>query len=363
MLLLAADFELGIHSLPPDPGITETVGALTTAIVAVITAALALARRVLPDRATAVTILGLSVLASVLSAGTGHISMSLTETAAIVVATAVGIRGEPSTRGVVVVGVGALLVPLAAGLFRIGADVTIALLAVVVWGCAVAAGIAARHLRTRRESALESARRTERMELARELHDVVAHQVSGIVVQAQGAIIVARTDPERAADALADIESAGAEALAGMHRMIGAIREESDSPLTVPYSLADIPSLVDSFDADRERTTLRLEVSDAQLSAGIAESAYRVVREALTNVRRHAPQASTAVDVRLIGTDLVLEIHNDGVGKGAADRGARGFGLTGMAERVTALGGTLRAGPEQPGTWTVHVCLPAGAAR
>ncbi|MGO2048119.1 MAG: sensor histidine kinase [Brachybacterium tyrofermentans] len=364
-LLLAVDFELGMHFMVPDPGIEDIGGALTTALVAIIAAALVLARKVLPPRVTAAAVFSVSLLASALSVWTGHISLSLTETGAVVVATMVGIRGESSSRSAIVLGAAAFLVSLAAVLLRIDAGVSVVLLAALIWGCAVTVGIAGRYIRSRREFALESARRAERMELARELHDVVAHQVSGIVVQAQAAIVVARKDPERVTEALSAIEGAGTEALSGMRRMVGTIRDgtERDAPLTVPYGLADIPALVDSFDPGRERTTLRLEASDASLPAGIGESAYRIVREALTNVRRHAPEGSTRICVRVIGTDLVLGISNDGVRARAVDQGPKGFGLTGMAERVSTLGGSLHAGPGASGTWNVRASLPVDTVR
>ncbi|MFC7464178.1 histidine kinase [Brachybacterium sp. GCM10030252] len=270
MLLLAMDFELGVRFMPPDPGIEAIAGALATALVAFIAAAIALLRWLLPPRATVVTILSLSLLASLLAAFTGHLAPSVTEAAALLVATVVGMRRESSPRGAVVIGAATLLAVLAGVLLRLEPDATSALLGIVLWGCAATAGIAARHVRSTRQAALDDARRAERLELARELHDVVAHQVSGIVVQAQAANAVARTDSERAAAAFSAIEEAGSEALSGMRRMVGAIRDESahPAPLSVPYGLADIPALVDSFDPGRERTTLTLDAADASLSRG-----------------------------------------------------------------------------------------------
>lgn len=360
-VLLLVDFDLGVRGIT-GPGTTQVTGALVTALVAVVAAVLALARRHLPTRVVVAAVLGVSGAASVASALVGSPAPSLTEAAAVVVVTATGVRAA-STRGALAVAAAALLAVVGGVLLRVGPDLAVVPLAVLVWTCAVVAGAAGRHARTRRASAVEEARRTERLELARELHDVVAHQVTGIVVQAQAAIAVARTDPARATQALATIEAAGAEALAGMRRMVGAIRDGAadDAPLAVRYDLTDIPPLVDRFDAGRGRTTLHLDVPDAPLPPGVAESAYRVVREALTNVRRHARDASTHVSVRVVEADLVLEIGNDGVRPGA--HGTGGFGLTGLTERVTALGGTLHAGPDEPDTWTVRAALPTGATR
>src|SRR5699024_7169905 len=159
---------------------------------------------------------------------------------------------DPSTPGILVTGAAALTVGLLAVLLRIGSAPTVVSLALLVWACAIAVGLAGRQLRRRRERAEEDHRRAERLELARELHDVVAHQVGGIVVQAQAATAVPALDPGRAAEVFTAIESAGLEALEGMRRMVGAIREESaeDASPTVPYGLGDIPGLVEAVDLE-----------------------------------------------------------------------------------------------------------------
>ncbi|PCC37736.1 hypothetical protein CIK66_17755 [Brachybacterium alimentarium] len=364
-LLLVVDVELGVRFLPAELGVTDIAGALATALVALIAAVLALARTRMPTRVTVGAAFAVSLVASVVSVATGSLTLSLTETAALLVLTIVGVRGESSTRGAVFVGAAALVVTLAAMLLRIAGDVTAVLLALLVWGCAIAGGVAGRYVRKRREQEMVVHRRSERMELARELHDVVAHQVSGIVVQAQAAIAVDRTDPEQVAEAFSAIESAGTEALSGMRRMVGAIREESDRGglLTVPYGLADIPALMDRFDPGRQRTTLHLEEGHSPVPPGVGETAYRVVRESLTNVRRHAPEGTTRVSVRVVDAELVLDISNDGVRARPVVPGSRGFGLTGMAERVTTLDGTMRAGADGSDSWKVRVTLPLEGAR
>lgn len=362
-LLLAADFELGSR-LIVDPDSSFIAGALATAFIAIVVAGLALARRVMPIGVAVGSAFAVSFLGSVVSVPVGSPALSLTETAAIIVLTISGIRGC-ARRGAIIVGAAALAVTLGGVLLRLGFDVTFVLLALLLWGCSVAGGLAGRYMLTKRESAVEAARRAERMELARELHDVVAHQVTGIVVQAQAAIAVAHSDRDRVTEALESIETAGAEALSGMRRMVGAMREESDdgSPLTVQYALADIPALVERFNPGLTRTTLTFEEPTDTTPPGIGESAYRVVREALTNVRRHAPEGNTRVSVRSAGGQLLIEIDNDGVNDGTRMPGSRGFGLTGMAERVAALGGTMRAGAVEDDTWSVRVSLPMAAER
>ncbi|MBF4459161.1 sensor histidine kinase [Pseudoclavibacter sp. VKM Ac-2867] len=367
--LLVVDFELAARSaVVPESGAADALiaGAMATAFVALVVAALVVARGRLPVTLTVLSAFAVSLLASGVAASIGFPWFSLTESAALAALTVFGVRAA-SPRGAIAVGGGALVVALAITLLRIGVDEAAILLAILIWGCAVIGGVAARFVRLRRESALETARRTERLELARELHDVVAHQVTGIVVQAQAALAVARDDPERTTEALTAIEAAGAEALTGMRRMVGAIRDEhSDgkpASLSVGYGLADIPTLVERFDPARERTTLHLEDADAPLPPGVGESVYRVVREALTNARKHAPAGTTAVSVRVIDAELVLEIENDGVPAGAREDATAGFGLTGMSERVAALGGVMTAGAGTSDTWTVAVSLPLETQR
>ena len=359
-LLLVVDFELGARLMDPSPDGREIAGALGTALVAGLLALLALVRRWMPGRSAVAAGLTLSLVASLAAAAGAGLSLSLTETAALLVLTAAAVGRDPSTPGILVTGAAALTVGLLAVLLRIGSAPTVVSLALLVWACAIAIGLAGRQLRRRRERAEEDHRRAERLELARELHDVVAHQVGGIVVQAQAATAVPALDPGRAAEVFTAIESAGLEALEGMRRMVGAIREESaeDASPTVPYGLGDIPGLVEAVDLEGVSTVLELEDATMPLPPGVGETAYRVVREALTNVRRHAPEGRARVRVRVRDTRLELEIDNDGVPPRPRRAGPGGYGLTGMSERVDALGGTMRAGAREPDGWTVHVVLP-----
>ncbi len=357
--LLMVDFEIGSRAVSAITDDDIVVGAVATAFVAIIVAVLAFVRRMARTSVVVAAGFAVSLAASVVAVWLPPPTLSLTEGAALVVLTVSGVRAA-SSRGAIVVGAAALAVGAGIVLLRVEFDAAAILLVLLVWGAALASGIVGRYRAQRRESAVEEARRAERMELARELHDVVAHQVTGIVVQAQAAIAVARTDPARATEGLAAIESAGSEALAGMRRMVGAMRNETDraAPLTVSYEISDIPALVKRFDPEGERATLQLDDLADPLPPGVAESAYRVVREALTNVRRHAPEGTTHVSVRVIDAELVIVVTNDGVRVRASDPRTAGFGLTGMAERVAALGGTMHAGPDEPGSWTVRAALP-----
>ncbi|HJB64582.1 MAG TPA: hypothetical protein H9769_12845 [Candidatus Microbacterium pullistercoris] len=357
--LLMVDFEIGSRAVSAITDDDIVVGAVATAFVAIIVAVLAFVRRMARTSVVVAAGFAVSLAASVVAVWLPPPTLALTEGAALVVLTVSGVRAA-SSRGAIVVGAAALAVGAGIVLLRVEFDAAAILLVLLVWGAALASGIVGRYRAQRRESAVEEARRAERMELARELHDVVAHQVTGIVVQAQAAIAVARTDPARATEGLAAIESAGSEALAGMRRMVGAMRNETDraAPLTVSYEISDIPALVKRFDPEGERATLQLDDLADPLPPGVAESAYRVVREALTNVRRHAPEGTTHVSVRVIDAELVILVTNDGVRVRASDPRTAGFGLTGMAERVAALGGTMHAGPDEPGSWTVRAALP-----
>jgi signal transduction histidine kinase len=244
-----------------------------------------------------------------------------------------------------------------------------AFFAALGWGGAVTIGLVLREIDTRRRAALEDVRSAERMELARELHDVVAHHVTGIVVAAQAAAVVARTSPDDVDRALAAIETAGTDALAAMRSMVGVLRgQDSEGARTPGAELGEITTLVERFDPERRLVRLTTDpgLEHAMLPAGVAATAYRVVQEALTNVRRHARDAAVVeVDVRIREGALLVTVRNDGVPlvpvgpKG----GAGGFGLAGMAERVAALDGRLAAGPTAPGVWTVSAWLPLRGVR
>jgi signal transduction histidine kinase len=248
------------------------------------------------------------------------------------------------------------------------ATTSFGVLSALGWGGAAAIGLVLREVDTRRRAALEDVRSTERMELARELHDVVAHHVTGIVVAAQAAAVVARTSPDDVDRALAAIEHAGTDALTAMRRMVGVLRgQDTEGARTPGAELAEVPALVQRFDPESRLVRLTTDpgLAHAVLPPGVAATGYRVVQEALTNVRRHAPEAATVeVDVRIREEALLVSVCNDGVSATpVSGRPGGGFGLVGMGERVAALDGTFTAGPTAPGVWTVSVQLPLRGAR
>lgn len=247
-------------------------------------------------------------------------------------------------------------------------DSTELILLVVLFGgtyvIGVGAGVYLRDLDRQRHLAAETARLDERMDLARELHDLVAHYVTGIVVQAQAARVVADRDPAAAGEALDRIEGAGKDALGAMRRLVGSLRDDDGAPVAPPVGLAGLDDLVGTSGTLGLAVELTID-DDAhhRLPGAVAASTHRIVQEALTNVRRHAVDAGRArVDVRVDGGTLVVTVDDDGrqpVGGHRTDP-RRGYGLVGMQERAQALGGTLTAGPLDPPAhgWRVQARLP-----
>ncbi|WP_329465735.1 sensor histidine kinase [Streptomyces sp. NBC_01431] len=207
---------------------------------------------------------------------------------------------------------------------------------------------------------LEAVRAAERIELARELHDLIAHHVTGIVVQAQAARFTALSG-ERAAESFARIEESGGEALGAMRRLVRVLREGAAETRPVA-GIAQIRSLAEGFSRAGPPAVLYVERGlQERLPGDVAAVAHRVVRESLTNVRKHAANA-TAVRIGLRTTPGGLEVRVADDGSSAVElaeqaRGG-GFGLAGLTERVTAMGGHLTAGPAPEGGWQVTAVLP-----
>ncbi|MEV4283620.1 sensor histidine kinase [Actinoplanes xinjiangensis] len=223
------------------------------------------------------------------------------------------------------------------------------------------------HLRTleRRASDLERegqqrvalATAAERARITRELHDVVAHGLSVMVVQAQGAAAALRRHPERTETALRDIVTTGRSSLAEMRRLLAIVRE---GPELAPQPGVDaLPGLIDRIRAAGTTVTFTVEGDPAPLPAGVDLSAYRIAQEALTNTLKHAGEGAAA-RVRLgFHPDLLeIEVSNDGRRPPAHLFDATGNGLRGIAERVRLLDGTLQTGPLTAGGFRVLACLP-----
>ncbi|MGW0482680.1 sensor histidine kinase [Nonomuraea sp. NPDC003214] len=233
-------------------------------------------------------------------------------------------------------------------------------------GTAGATGLGAylRALDRRRVEAVRQARRTQRLQLARDLHDFVAHDVSAMVIQAQAAQILLGRDPAEAAAALRAIEEDGARALASMDRTVRMLRElEGEGASAEPLpGLDGLPDLVRRFaDAGFPDTDLRIEPS-GPVPREVATTIYRIVVEALTNVRKHAP-AGSSVAIRVSDeTGAVVVTVADHARDQALPRlqsaERAGVGLAGLAERVGALGGEFTSGRAAGGGWVVKAVFP-----
>ncbi|QQM46684.1 sensor histidine kinase [Streptomyces liliifuscus] len=289
------------------------------------------------------------------------------------------------------------------------ADSTVRVVAVLVAtlaSAAAATGIT-RHVRTAAQAhsaterafadtLLEHAARGERARIARELHDVVAHHISMIAVQAETARLTTQGLPADGATRLLAIGDTARAALTEMRRLLGVLREDADVGVTrrPQPGLRQLMELVDdSRDAAGSRTRLIVSGTVAPLDPGIEVTAYRIVQEALTNARRHAPGAAVDVELRYGTDDLELRVRDNGPGPGTgtepgrgagpgygsrsgsepahpahpthpthpAPRDHAGHGLLGMHERAATVGGTLRTGPAPGGGFLVEARLPVRA--
>jgi signal transduction histidine kinase len=232
----------------------------------------------------------------------------------------------------------------------------------------LSAGLAAylRSVDYRRTLAIAETRRAERLDLAADLHDFVAHHVTGVVVQAQMARMMATEGPDELTGVLAGIERAATDALASMRRTVGVLRDAGpDEADHRPVGdLADICELAQNFPIAGQKVTLHLDPALPDgLPPEVQTAAFRTVQEALTNVRRHAADATEiTIDLRHDGRRLTVTVTDDGRGGTQLPYAAHGggFGLVGLTERVTALGGELHAGPQPGHGWQLRALLPAG---
>jgi signal transduction histidine kinase len=208
----------------------------------------------------------------------------------------------------------------------------------------------------------------ERLRLARELHDVVAHAMSVIAVQSGVGAHVAASRPEEVGKALAAIETTSRAALTELRRLLGVLRQDSDpqaSLMPVP-GLANLESLLTEVGKAGLAVRVRVEGTPLQLPAGVDLSAYRIVQEALTNVVKHAGPAHAQVTIGYRDQDVTVEIVDDGQGAvppTSDGRTGTGHGLTGMRERVAAFNGELQVGPRPGGGFRVAARLPLAPGR
>lgn len=235
-------------------------------------------------------------------------------------------------------------------------------LCVIGLGGAVVVGLWLRFNDWRRTSVEEAVRSDERLEIARELHDLVGHYVTGIVVQAQAGQLVVGRDPDAAATCFGRIEAAGADAMSAVRRMVGDLRDE---PVRNPGSgWREVELLIDDASSSGVPVRCSLDPRAREVPLELTSSVHRLVAESLTNVRRHALGVTTVdVSIRVEGSELVVDVHDDGAPVQSGTVGPRTptFGLVGMRERAESLGGTLFAGPAPGGGWLVSARLPISA--
>ena len=243
----------------------------------------------------------------------------------------------------------------ATGLVFICEILTCMLLGVFVHARREAATLAERNAALQRQA--ERALTAERARIARELHDIVAHHLSVVVLQAAGA----RASGKPAAPALAKIEHSGREALNEMRRLLGVLREPTEGAGIAPQpGVAELAALAEGVRAAGLPVRLAVDGGHVALPAAVDVSAYRIVQEALTNVLKHAGPAHAEVTVGCANGAVVIEVTDDGAGGAAADQPASGHGLVGMRERAAMFGGELLAGPRPGGGFAVRARLPLG---
>jgi signal transduction histidine kinase len=367
---LAVLFQIEVWTIDPShpPGdvgaevFSSTERAVAAAAGLVLTLSLAWRRR------APLAVLAVALATSVLASFTEVLDAATTPAVALVVAV-YSVGAHTSRLQVAVGGLGAvaLIAVNVAEQFSLGDLVLIAM----ILGGAWVAGRAMRYRRERehvlerftvdlereREEKARAAVAEERVRIARELHDIVAHAISVIVLQARGGRRSLTTDPDETRETLDMIEATGSEALAEMRRLLGMLRSDDEE-----IALAPQPSLryLDTLAAQVREAGLPVDLSvegePIELPPGVDLSAYRIVQEALTNALKHAGPATARVVVRYHENDLELEIADTGLGSGASD--GDGHGLAGMRERVSLYGGKIEAGPGTGGGFAVTARLP-----
>ncbi|MGW3495327.1 sensor histidine kinase [Streptomyces sp. NPDC001020] len=245
-----------------------------------------------------------------------------------------------------------------------GYVLTVALAICVTMGCAI------RALEARRERTAREVRQAERLALARDLHDLIAHHMTDIIVQANAALTIHTVAPDKVEPILHNIARSGTETLASTRRLVRVLREDSRIALRPGDLLTELADLVSAHSAAAhdDAGAARLEATaagrTAHLSPEVEVTVHRLVQESLTNVRRHAPGTRTVVHLDAEPAWLRVTVTNTPPARAStAPAGGRGgFGLLGLRERVEALDGTLHAGPLPGGGWQVRATLPLVAS-
>jgi signal transduction histidine kinase len=223
----------------------------------------------------------------------------------------------------------------------------------------------ARRLETERDQHAVIAASAERTRIARELHDVVSHSLSVVVTLADAAALVTRSDPQRGAEAMAEVSEVGRHALSDMRAMLGVLRSQEQSAVLEPQpGIAQLDALAEGVRATGLDVGLVVEGTRFPLGGAAELTVYRIVQEALTNTLRHATARRARVSIRYDAPEVEVQVVDDGTGSTAAGRGEhdvlQGHGINGMRERAALHGGILRAGPVPGGGWSVSARLVPG---
>jgi signal transduction histidine kinase len=245
-----------------------------------------------------------------------------------------------------------------------------AMLTVGIWGLGAYAQTQRRYRRELQERAASAEREREqlariavheeRASIARELHDIVAHSVSVMLVGVRGARDVLRAAPDAADETLARVEKSGEQSLAELRRILELLREPEQTPESHPQpSLAELDDLVASYRAAGLPVRLEVIGERTPLPGGVELSVYRILQEALTNALKHSDPTSVTVTLAYRDSGLELEVVDDGT-TATPDAATTGQGLIGMRERVALLGGELQTGPREGGGFRVAARLPVG---
>lgn len=218
-------------------------------------------------------------------------------------------------------------------------------------------GASVRLWSTSREREVDQVRLREREQLARELHDTVAHHVSAMVIRAQAGRVVAETRPEAAIEALVIIEAEGSRTLAEMRTIVGALRERDDVDLSPQVTGADLQGLAGSV-VGGPLVEVHVKGDLGAVAPAVVGAVYRIAQESVTNARRHARNATCVqIDVVVDADQVTLAVHDDG-DPVSQMRTLEGYGVIGMTERAALLGGTLTVGPDSHRGWSVNAVLP-----
>lgn len=222
-------------------------------------------------------------------------------------------------------------------------------------------------LERERDQQVALAAAAERTRIAREMHDIVAHNLTVMVTLSEAAAAAVPGAPERSADIMREVSTVGRGALADTRRLLGVLRQDSAAPgadaLRPVPGLAQLDELIGQVRSAGLDTTLEISGRVPGLSEGMQLTVYRLVQEALTNTLKHAgPDARATVRLLFLPGELRVEIRDDGTGNGGTPWRGSGSGLLGMRERVRAFGGDVEAGPLEPHGWQVSARLDLGAA-